>query len=186
MLLILAVLTFLVLSWFLRSVVLALKAVLLNIVSLGATFGVLTWFWQDGHGSRAIFNIPASGAVTFWVPISVFAFLFGLSMDYEVFILTRIREEHDAGRTTSDAVIEGLGRTGRLITSAALILFLAFVSLASAPLTDVKIMATGLGIGILLDATVIRALLVPSAVVLLGKLNWWYPRFRRLASQGTS
>jgi RND superfamily putative drug exporter len=93
MLLILAVLTFLVLSWFLRSVVLALKAVLLNIVSLGATFGVLTWFWQDGHGSRAIFNIPASGAVTFWVPISVFAFLFGLSMDYEVFILTRIRED---------------------------------------------------------------------------------------------
>jgi putative drug exporter of the RND superfamily len=184
MLLILAVLTFLVLSWFLRSVVLALKAVLLNIVSLGATFGVLTWFWQDGHGSRAIFNIPASGAVTFWVPISVFAFLFGLSMDYEVFILTRIREEHDAGRNTSDAVIEGLGRTGRLITSAALILFLAFVSLASAPLTDLKIMATGLGIGILLDATVIRALLVPSAVVLLGKLNWWYPRFGRPVGQG--
>lgn len=179
MLLLLAIVTFLVLAWALRSVVLAVKAVVLNLVSLGATFGVLTWFWQDGHGSSALFHIPASGAITFWVPITVFAFLFGLSMDYEVFILTRIREEHDAGRSTTLAVIEGLGRTGRLVTSAALILFLAFVSLASAPLTDVKILATGLGVGILLDATVIRALLVPSAVVLLGELNWWFPNLRR-------
>ena len=175
MLALLAVLTFLALAWTLRSVVLALKAVVLNLVSLGATFGVLTWFWQDGHGSRALFHIPSTGAITFWVPISVFAFLFGLSMDYEVFILTRIREERDAGRSTAQAVIEGVGRTGRLVTSAALILFLAFVSLASAPLTDVKIMATGLGVGILLDATVIRALLVPSAIVLLGDANWWFP-----------
>lgn len=176
MLALLGILTFLVLAWTLRSVVLALKAVVLNLVSLGATFGVLTWFWQDGHGSSAIFHIPASGAITFWVPISVFAFLFGLSMDYEVFILTRIREERDAGRSTTQAVVEGIDRTGRLVTSAALILFLAFVSLASAPLTDVKIMATGLGVGILLDATVIRALLVPSAIVLLGDANWWFPR----------
>lgn len=184
MLLLLGLLTFMVLAWALRSVVLALKAVVLNFVSLGATFGVLTWFWQDGHGSKAIFNIPSSGAITFWVPISVFAFLFGLSMDYEVFILTRIREEHDAGRTTAEAVTKGLGRTGRLVTSAALILFLAFVSLASAPLTDVKIMATSLGIGILLDATMIRALLVPSAVVLLGNLNWWFPKASRALVQG--
>ena len=175
MLALLAILTFIALAWTLRSVVLALKAVVLNLVSLGATFGVLTWFWQDGHGSRALFHIPPTGAITFWVPISVFAFLFGLSMDYEVFILTRIREERDAGRSTAEAVIEGIGRTGRLVTSAALILFLAFVSLASAPLTDVKVMATGLGVGILLDATVIRALLVPSAIVLLGDANWWFP-----------
>jgi len=179
MLALLALMTFLVLAWALRSVVLAIKAVVLNIVSLGATFGVVTWFWQDGHGSRALFHIPASGAITYWVPISVFAFLFGLSMDYGEFILTRVREERDAGRSTAEAVVEGLGRTGRLVTSAALILFLAFVSLASAPLTDVKIMATGLGVGILLDATVIRALFVPSAVVLLGDLNWWFPRFTR-------
>ena len=90
-------------------------------------------------------------------------------MDYEVFILTRVREEFDAGGDTNQALVEGLGRTGRLVTSAALILFLAFISLASAPLTDVKILATGLGIGILLDATVIRALLVPSLVVLFGE-----------------
>jgi len=175
MLLVLALLTFLLLARALRSVVLAAKAVVLNVVSLAATFGILAWFWQDGHGSSVIFNIPATGAITFWVPISVFAFLFGLSMDYEVFILTRVREEYDAGLSTNAAVVEGLGRTGRLVTSAALILFLAFVSLASAPITDVKVMATGLGIGILLDATIIRALLVPSMVVLFGRANWWLP-----------
>jgi RND superfamily putative drug exporter len=150
--------------------------VVLNVLSLAATFGILTWFWQDGHLSSPIFGIPATGAITFWVPISVFAFLFGLSMDYEVFILTRVREEYDGGRSTKEALVEGLARTGRLVTSAALILFLAFVSLASAPLTDVKIMATGLGIGILLDATIIRALFVPSMVVLFGRINWWFPR----------
>ena len=181
MLVVLAILTFLLLARALRSVILAIKAVVLNIVSLAATFGVLTWFWQDGHGSSPIFGIPATGAITFWVPITVFAFLFGLSMDYEVFILTRVREEYDAGLSTNGALIEGLGRTGRLVTSAALILFLAFTSLASAPLTDVKILATGLGIGILLDATVIRALFVPSLVVLFGKRNWWFPqKFGRL------
>jgi RND superfamily putative drug exporter len=176
MLLVLAILMFLLLARAFRSMVLAIKAVVLNIVSLAATFGVLTWFWQDGHGSSGVFGIPATGAITFWVPISVFAFLFGLSMDYEVFILSRMREEYDKGRTTSEAVIEGLGRTGRLVTSAALILFLAFVSLASAPITDIKVMATGLGVGILLDATIIRALLVPSMVVLFGRFNWWLPR----------
>jgi RND superfamily putative drug exporter len=176
MLLVLALLTFLLLARALRSVVLAIKAVVLNVLSLAATFGILTWFWQDGHLSSPIFGIPATGAITFWVPISVFAFLFGLSMDYEVFILTRVREEYDGGRSTKEALVEGLARTGRLVTSAALILFLAFVSLASAPLTDVKIMATGLGIGILLDATIIRALFVPSMVVLFGRVNWWFPR----------
>jgi putative drug exporter of the RND superfamily len=181
MLAVLAILTFLLLARALRSVILALKAVVLNVVSLAATFGILTWFWQDGHGSAPIFGIPATGAITFWVPITVFAFLFGLSMDYEVFILTRVREEYDAGHATNAALIEGLSRTGRLVTSAALILFLAFISLASAPLTDVKILATGLGIGILLDATVIRAVFVPALVVLFGRLNWWFPRnFGRL------
>jgi RND superfamily putative drug exporter len=136
----------------------------------------MTWFWQEGHGSQAIFGIPATGAITFWVPILVFAFLFGLSMDYEVFILSRVREEYDRTGSTDEAVIVGLGRTGRLVTSAALILFLAFASLASAPNTDIKVLATGLGAGILLDATVVRALLLPALVSLLGKWNWWFPR----------
>jgi RND superfamily putative drug exporter len=105
----------------------------------------------------------------------VFAFLFGLSMDYEVFILARMREEYDRTGSTRAAVIGGIGRTGRLVTSAALILFLAFISLAAGPQTDVKILATALAAGILLDATVIRALIVPAVISLLGRWNWWLP-----------
>ncbi len=105
----------------------------------------------------------------------MFAFLYGLSMDYEVFILARMREEYDGAHDTNDAVVVGLGRTGRLVTSAALILFLAFVSMASGPSTDVKVLATGLAAGILIDATLIRALLVPAVVSLMGRWNWWMP-----------
>lgn len=170
-----ALATLLLLARAFRSVVLAVKAVLLNLVSLAATFGLMVWFWQDGHGSSAVFGVAATGAITYWIPLMIFAFLFGLSMDYEVFILSRVREEYDRGGDTDAAVAEGLGRTGRLVTSAALILFLAFASLASAPDTDVKVLATGLGAGILLDATVVRALLVPALVSLFGPANWWMP-----------
>jgi putative drug exporter of the RND superfamily len=173
---VIALLTIALLTRAFRSVTLAVKAVLLNLISMAAAFGLMTWFWQEGHGSQALFNIPATGAITFWVPLMVFAFLFGLSMDYEVFILTRVREEYDRSGSTDHAVITGLGRTGRLVTSAALILFLAFASLASAPNTDIKVLATGLGAGILLDATIIRALLLPALVSLLGSWNWWFPR----------
>jgi RND superfamily putative drug exporter len=173
---VIAVLTIALLARAFRSIVLAVKAVILNLISMAAAFGVITWFWQEGHGSSAIFGIPATGAVTFWIPLMVFAFLFGLSMDYEVFILTRVREEYDRTGSTDAAIVEGLGRTGRLVTSAALILFLAFASLASAPDTDVKVLATGLGVGILLDATLVRALLVPALVSLLGRWNWWLPK----------
>ena len=159
-----------------RSLVLAVKAVALNLISMSAAFGVMTWFWQEGHGWSALFGLPATGAITFWIPLLVFAFLFGLSMDYEVFILARVREEYDRSGSTDAALIAGLGRTGRLVTSAGLILFLAFATLASAPNTDIKVLATGLGIGILLDATVVRALLLPAVVSLLGAWNWWLPR----------
>ena len=173
---IVALLTIALLTRAFRSLVLAVKAVLLNLISMGAAFGLMTWFWQEGHGSNAVFGIPATGAIPFWIPLMVFAFLFGLSMDYEVFILARVREEYDRTGSTDSAVIEGLGRTGRLVTSAALILFLAFASLASAPNTEIKVLATGLGFGILLDATVVRALLLPALVSLLGSWNWWLPR----------
>jgi len=173
---VIAALTFLLLTRAFRSVLLAVKALLLNLLSLAATFGAMTWFWQEGHGSEALFGIPATGAITFWLPLMVFAFLFGLSMDYEVFILTRMREEYDRTGSTEAAVVEGLGRTGRLVTGAALILFLAFASLASAPDTDLKVFATALGAGILLDATIIRALLLPALVTLIGRWNWWLPR----------
>jgi len=173
---IVALATLLLLARAFRSLVLAAKAVAMNLISLAATFGLLTWFWQDGHGSNALFGIPATGAITFWEPLMVFAFLFGLSMDYEVFILSRVREEYDRTGSTDNAVVEGIGRTGRLVTSAALILFLSFASLASAPDTDIKVLATGLGAGILLDATIVRALLVPALISLLGRWNWWLPK----------
>jgi RND superfamily putative drug exporter len=175
MLAVIAIVTFALLARAFRSLLLPAKAVLLNLISVGATYGVLVLVWQRGYGSDAIWGIPSTGAITFWVPLMTFAFLYGLSMDYEVFILARMREEYNRSGSTDTAITEGLGRTGRLVTSAALILFLSFVSLASAPGTDIKIMATGLGAGILLDATVVRALLVPALVSLFGRWNWWLP-----------
>jgi RND superfamily putative drug exporter len=175
MLLLIAFLTYVLLVRAFRSLLLPLKAVILNLVSLTAVYGLMVLFWQDGYGSQAIFGIQETGAVTFWIPLMVFAFLFGLSMDYEVFILSRIREEYDAGASTDEAVILGIGRTGRLVTSAALILFLAFAALASGPGTDIKVLATGLGFGILLDATIVRSVLVPSLVSLFGSWNWKLP-----------
>ena len=175
MLAVIAVLTLVLLARAFRSIVLPIKAVILNLVTLAATLGFMVLFWQYGHGSNAIFGVQATGAVTFWIPLMVFAFLFGLSMDYEVFILSRIREEYDRSGTTDGAVVEGIGRTGRLVTSAALILFLAFVALASGPGTDLKTFASALGFGILLDATIVRSMLVPALVSMFGQWNWWLP-----------
>jgi RND superfamily putative drug exporter len=167
--------TFLLLVRAFRSLLLPLKAVLLNIISVSATFGFVVLFWQQGHGSGTFFDTEPTGAVTFWLPVLIFAFLFGLSMDYEVFILARMREEYDKSGSTRVAVVEGLGRTGRLVTCAALILFLSFLALTASPGTDIKVLATALGVGILIDATIVRALLVPALVSLLGKWNWWLP-----------
>ncbi len=175
MIALIALITFVLLARAFRSLLLPLKAVILNVISVAAAWGVLELVWQAGHGSNLIWGIAATGSVTAWIPLMVFAFLFGLSMDYEVFILARMREEYDATGSTDAAVILGIGRTGRLVTSAALILFLAFVSLASGPATEVKVLATGLAAGILLDATVIRALLVPAIVSLFDRWNWWLP-----------
>jgi putative drug exporter of the RND superfamily len=169
------VVTFVLLARAFRSLLLALKAIVLNLLSIGAAYGVLVLVWQEGYGSEAIWGIPATGAIAMWVPLMAFAFLYGLSMDYEVFLLARMREEYDGTGSTPAAIVQGLGRVGRLVTSAALILFLAFASMASVPELDVKIMATALGAGILLDATILRALLVPALVALLGRWNWWLP-----------
>ncbi|MGB8254980.1 MAG: MMPL family transporter, partial [Pseudonocardiaceae bacterium] len=153
-LLIIAAITIVALARTFRSVLLPVKAVALNLVSLAAVFGSVVFFWQQGHGSHAVFGVAPTGAISFWLPVIIFAFLFGLSMDYEVFILARMREEYDATGSTSAAVISGLGRTGRLVTSAALILFFSFAALASAPGTDIKVLGTALGAGILIDALV--------------------------------
>jgi RND superfamily putative drug exporter len=175
MLLILSLVTFLLLARAFRSLLLPAKAVLLNLVSLGAAFGVMVLVWQQGHGSESLWGVVGTGALSTWIPLMVFAFLYGLSMDYEVFLLARMREAYDAGHTTDDAVVEGLSRTGRLVTSAALILLLSFVAMSTAPVVDVKVLATGLGAGIFVDATIVRCLLVPTLVSLLGKWNWWLP-----------
>ena len=172
-----AITTFLLLARAFRSLLLPLKAILLNILSVAAAWGVLVLVWQHGYGSELIWGIDATGTIPSWMPLMIFAFLFGLSMDYEVFILSRMREEYDRTGSTETAVVQGIGRTGRLVTSAALILFLAFTSMASGPETDVKMMATGLAAGILIDATIIRALIVPAVISLMGRWNWWLPRW---------
>ncbi len=175
MIALITVTTFILLARAFRSLLLPLKAILLNILSVAAAWGVLVLVWQHGYGSELIWGIEATGSIPSWMPLMIFAFLFGLSMDYEVFILARMREEYDRTGRTDIAVVQGIGRTGRLVTSAALILFLAFVSMASSPGTDLKMFATGLGAGILLDATVIRALIVPAVISLMGRWNWWLP-----------
>jgi putative drug exporter of the RND superfamily len=175
MIALITVTTFILLARAFRSLLLPAKAIILNVLSVAAAWGVLVLVWQHGYGSELIWDIQATGSIPSWMPLMIFAFLFGLSMDYEVFILARMREEYDRTGSTETAVIQGIGRTGRLVTSAALILFLAFAALASGPGTDLKMFATGLGAGILLDATVIRALIVPAVITLMGRYNWWLP-----------
>jgi len=177
MIALIAITTFVLLARAFRSLLLPLKAILLNILSVAAAWGVLVLVWQHGYGSELIWGIESTGSIPSWMPLMIFAFLFGLSMDYEVFILSRMREEYDRTGSTETAVITGIGRTGRLVTSAALILFLAFTAMASGPQTDVKMMATGLAAGILLDATIIRALIVPAVISLMGRWNWWLPEW---------
>jgi RND superfamily putative drug exporter len=169
--------TFILLARAFRSLLLPAKAIVLNVLSVAAAWGVLVLVWQHGYGSELIWDIQATGSIPSWMPLMIFAFLFGLSMDYEVFILSRMREEFDRTGSTEVAVVRGIGRTGRLVTSAALILFLAFTAMASGPGTDLKMFATGLAAGILLDATVIRALIVPAVISLMGRWNWWLPRW---------
>ncbi|HJZ37482.1 MAG TPA: MMPL family transporter [Solirubrobacterales bacterium] len=184
---IIALVTFGLLARSQRSIVLPIKAILLNVLSIGAAFGIVVLIWQKGVGSDLIGGVPATGAIVNWVPLAIFAFLYGLSMDYEVFILSRVREEYDRRGDTDEAVIRGIGRTGRLVTSGAMILFLAFVALASGPSIEIKVFATGLAAGIALDATVVRMLVVPAVVSLLGKANWWLPGWaNRLVSNPSS
>ena len=132
-------------------------------------------FWQSGHGSNLIYGIHATGAIRNWAPIIVFAFLFGISMDYEVFVLARMREEYDRTQDTRKAIVTSLGRTGRLITGAALILAISFASLSTTNDVTVKVPATGLAVGVILDAVVVRTLLVPAIAAMLGHWNWWMP-----------
>jgi len=172
------ILTLVLLMRAFRSIVLPIKAAILNLLSLGAAFGIVVFIFQWGHGS-SLWNITATQAITAWIPLMIFAFLFGLSMDYEVFMLTRMREAYDETGDTGRAIELGLARTGKLVTSAALILMFAFLVLSSSPGFEIKEFAIGLAAGIIFDATVIRALLVPALMRLLGSWNWWLPHWTR-------
>src|SRR4029077_18996605 len=153
-----------------------LKAALLNLISLAAAYGIIVFIFQQGHGSEAIWGVHATQSIIAWIPLMIFAFLFGLSMDYEVFMLSRMREAYDESGDTTHAVSLGLARTGKLVTSAALVLMFAFFVLSSSPGTDIKQFGIGLAAGIIFDATVIRALLVPSIMAVAGRWNWWLPQ----------
>jgi putative drug exporter of the RND superfamily len=174
-LLFVVVITLILLARAFRSLVLPLKAVILNLVSLAAAYGIIVFIFQDGHGSQAIWGVEATDSIIPWIPLMIFAFLYGLSMDYEVFMLSRMREIYDETGDTRKAVSLGLARTGKLVTSAALVLMLAFFVLSTSPGVDVKQFGIGLAAGIIFDATVIRALLVPAVMRLLGRWNWWLP-----------
>ncbi|MDH6114366.1 RND superfamily putative drug exporter [Kitasatospora sp. MAP12-15] len=173
---IVALVTFLLLARGLRSILLPVKAVLLNILSVAASYGLLVLVFQHGFGMQAFWGARSYGAVGTLTPVLIFGFLFGVSMDYEVFILARVREGYERTGSTREGIVEGLSRTGRLVTSAALILFLALASLSTANDITVRQIAAGLACGVLLDAVVVRMLLLPALVSLLGGLNWWMPR----------
>jgi RND superfamily putative drug exporter len=167
-------LTLVLLTRAFRSIVMAVKAVVLNLLSLSAAFGIIVIVFQDGHGS-SLWGLEASHAIIAYIPVMIFAFLFGLSMDYEVFMLARMREAYDETGSTDKAIELGLSRTGKLVTSAALVLMFAFLVLSTSPGYEVKALAVGLAAGIIFDATVIRAMLVPALMKLFGNANWWMP-----------
>lgn len=172
---IVALVTFLLLARGLKSILLPLKAVLLNILSVAASYGILVLIFQHGLGMQSLWGTKSYGVVDSFAPVLIFGFLFGVSMDYEVFILSRVREGYDRTKSTHTGIVEGVSRTGRLVTSAALILFFALASLSTANDITVRQIAAGLAAGVLLDAVVVRMLLLPALVSLFGKANWWMP-----------
>jgi RND superfamily putative drug exporter len=170
--------TFALLFLMTGSVLVPVKALVMNTLSLGATFGVLVWVFQEGHGADLLGFTP-TGALETWVPVIVFAFAFGLSMDYEVFLLSRVKELYDAGLPNDKAVELGLQRSGRIITSAALLVVIVFLGFAAGKLLGIKQMGVALATAVAVDATLVRCLLVPATMTLLGDRNWWAPRWLR-------
>ena len=175
---IIAVITFVLLFLMFGSVVVPLKALVLNVLSLSATFGAMVWVFQDGHLS-GLLGFTATGSLTATIPVLMFCAAFGLSMDYEVFLLSRIKEEHDRGRDNVAAVATGLERTGSIVTAAALLMAVVFVAFATSRVSFIKLFGIGLTLAVLLDAFVIRGTLVPAFMRLAGDLNWWAPRWMR-------
>ncbi len=180
MALVMAGATFLLLFLAFGSVVLPVKAIVMNVLSLSATFGVVVWIFQDGHLSGLLGFTP-TGTIDPTMPILMLAIIFGLSMDYEVFLLSRIRERYDLTGDSTGSIASGLQRTGGVITSAALLLVIVIGAFSASGITFIKLLGVGMIVALIVDATVVRVLLVPATMRLLGRANWWAPRpLRRL------
>ena len=158
------------------SIILPIKAVVLNILSLGATIGALSWIFMEGHMRWLVGSFTKTGTIDTSMVILTCIVVFGLSMDYEVFLLSRIKEEHDSGRSNIDAVATGLQRSARIITSAAVLLAVVFAVFLTSGVTNIKTLGFGVAFAILLDSTLVRALLVPALMRLFGERNWWAPK----------
>jgi putative drug exporter of the RND superfamily len=158
------------------SVLVPTKAVVLNMLSLSGTFGAMVWIFQEGNLADLL-NFTPTGALDLTMPILMFCIAFGLSMDYEVFLLSRIKEEHDAGADNVTSVAMGLERTGRIVTAAAVLIAVVFVAFATSSVTMIKMFGLGMTLAVLVDAFLIRATLVPAFMRLAGEANWWAPRW---------
>jgi RND superfamily putative drug exporter len=168
-------LAFLLLLLTFRSIVIPIKAIVLNLLSVGAAYGVLVWIFQDGH-LQGLLGFHSNGGIVTWLPLFLFTVLFGLSMDYHVFIVSRIKELVDGGMATDEAVERGIRSTAGTVTSAALVMVAVFSIFATLSTLDMKQLGVGLAVAVLLDATIVRAVLLPATMKLLGKWNWYLPR----------
>jgi uncharacterized membrane protein YdfJ with MMPL/SSD domain len=166
-----------------RSIVIPIKAILLNLLSVGAALGIVTWVFQDGH-FEDLLNFQSSGSVSSWFPLMLFVILFGLSMDYHVFILSRIREAYDRGESTEDAVAHGIKSTASVVSAAALVMVGVFSIFATLSFIDMKQFGVGLGVAVLLDATLVRGVLLPATMKVLGEWNWYLPRWLEWLPRG--
>jgi len=171
-------LTFVLLLVMFRSLVIPIKAILLNMLSVGAAYGVLKLVFQDGR-LEGLLGFDSLGGITSWLPLFLFVILFGLSMDYHVFIISRIREAVDGGMRTDDAVGHGIKATAGVVTSAAVVMIAVFAIFATLSSIDFKMMGVGLAVAVLIDATIVRAVLLPATMKLLGDWNWYLPRSLR-------
>ena len=169
-------LAFLLLLMTFRSLVIPLTSIVLNLLSVGAAYGVLVWIFQEGH-LQGLLGFHSNGAVVTWLPLFLFAVLFGLSMDYHVFIVSRIKELRDDGLPTAEAVARGIGSTASTVTAAAAVMVAVFAIFAWLPTLDIKQLGVGLAIAVLLDATLIRGVLLPATMKMLGDWNWYLPRW---------
>jgi RND superfamily putative drug exporter len=174
-----AIATLVLLFLFTGSVVLPIKALVLNLFSLTATFGAMVYIFQDGHLRWLVGDFSVTGTLDTTTPILMFCVAFGLSMDYEVFLLSRIREQHAITGDTTLAVATGLERTGRLITAAAALLAMVFLAFSTSSVTFIKLFGIGLALAVIMDATLVRGVLVPAFMRIAGQLNWWAPRWLR-------